>query len=372
MMVVRPLDSMPPDAAAAAVEVAHEGSGKLVGGFDFDLHDGFEQAGLGRFHGLAEGDAAGHLEGHFVGVNVVVAAVVDGGLEVDDRVAGEIAAGGGLDDALFDGGDEVAGDGAAEDFVAELEAAAAGQWLHANLAVAELAVAAGLLLVASRRLDLGADGLAVRHLGRFERDLGVVALFEAADDGLDVRLAGAGDEELVGLRVAEEADEQVFFHELVNGGGELVFVGAGLGLDGVGHGRLGQRMQIDLDVGAFDAKGVAGEGVAQLGHGAQVAGVQLGNFDGLAALHHGEVRKALLAAARVVFDGGVVLDDAADDLEEGDAAGEGVGHGLEDHQCKRLLVFDFAGGLGGVGIFFSGFDQGLRAAMGARSTGAGV
>ena len=101
------------------------------------------------------------------------------------------------------------------------------------------------------RLGLGADGFAVGHLGRLERDFGVVALFEAADDGLDVRLAGAGDEELVGLRVAEEANEQVFFHQLVDGGGELVFVGAGLGLDGVGHGRLGQRVEIDLDVGAL-------------------------------------------------------------------------------------------------------------------------
>ena len=201
---------------------------------------GSSRQGLQRLHGLAEGQAAGHLEGHFVGVDVVITAVVDGGLEVDHRVAGEIAAGGRLDDALFDGGDEVAGDRAAEDFVAELEAAAAGHGLHANLAVAELAVAAGLLLVASLRLGLGADGFAIGHLGGLEGDFGVVALFEAADDGLDVRLARAGDEELVGLRVAEEADEQVLFHELVDGGGELVFVGAGLGLDGVGHGRLGK------------------------------------------------------------------------------------------------------------------------------------
>jgi hypothetical protein len=62
-----------------------------------------------------------------------------------------------------------------------------------------------------------------------EGDFSVVALFEPADDGLDVRLACAGDEELVGLRVAEEADEQVLFHELVDGGRELVFVGADLG-----------------------------------------------------------------------------------------------------------------------------------------------
>ena len=114
------------------------------------------------------------------------------------------------------------------------------------------------------------------------------------------------------MRIAEEADEQVLFHELVDGGGELVFVGAGLGLDGVGHGRLGRADEFDLDVGALGSEGVAGEGFAELGHGADVAGVEFEDFDGLAALHDGEVREALLAAAGVVLDGGVVLDDAAD------------------------------------------------------------
>ena len=94
-----------------------------------------------------------------------------------------------------------------------------------------------------------------------------------------------------------------------------------LGLDGVGHGRLGQRGQLDLDVGALRAQRVAGERVAQLGHRAEIAGVEFGDFDGLAALHDAEVREALLAAAGVVLERGVVLDDAADDLEEGDAAG---------------------------------------------------
>ena len=139
--------------------------------------------------------------------------------------------------------------------------------------------------MASRRLDLDADGFAVGDLGGLEVDFGVVALFEAADDGFDVGLAGAGDEEFVGLRIAEEADEQVLFHEFVNGGGQLVFVGAGLGLDGVGHGRLGEGMEVDLDIRTLCAEGVAGEGDAELGDGAEVAGVKFGNFDGLAALH---------------------------------------------------------------------------------------
>ena len=64
----------------------------------------------------------------------------------------------------------------------------------------------------------------------------------------------------------------------------------------------GRRGELDLDVGAFCAERVAGEGVAELGDGADVAGVELGDFDGLAALHDAEVRELFLAAAGVVFE----------------------------------------------------------------------
>ena len=185
----------------------------------------------------------------------MIAAIVDDGFEIDHRVAGEVTADGRLDNALLDGRDEVAGDGAAKDFAGKLEAAAAGERLHADFAVAELAVAAALLFVASVSLGLAADGFAIGDLGRFQRDFGVVALLEPRNDGFDMRLAGAGDEELIGLRIAEEADKQVLFHELVDGGGQLVFVGARLGLDGVGHGRLGRLWQFHLDVGALLRRG---------------------------------------------------------------------------------------------------------------------
>ncbi len=84
-------------------------------------HDRFQQRGLGGFHGFAEGDAAGHLEGEVVGIDVVVRAVVEDDAEIHDGIAGEKAAGGGVFDSLFDGGNVVLRDGAAEDVVDELE-----------------------------------------------------------------------------------------------------------------------------------------------------------------------------------------------------------------------------------------------------------
>ncbi len=148
----------------------------------------------------------------------------------------------------------------------------------------------------------------------------MVALFEAAHDGFDVRLPGPGDEELVGLWVAIEANQQVFFHELMNGGRELVFIGAGLGLDGIGHRRFGQRGEVDLNVAALLPQRVAGKGIAQLGYRAEIAGMQLGDFNRLAALHDAKVREALLAAARVVLERCIAFDHAAHHLEKGDAS----------------------------------------------------
>ena len=96
-------------------------------------------------------------------------------LHVLDRVAGEHAAGHRLDDALLDRGDEAAGDHAALDRVDELEALAVLVRLDLDLAVAELAAAAGLLLVAAVRLGRLADRLEVGDPRRVQLDLGAEA-----------------------------------------------------------------------------------------------------------------------------------------------------------------------------------------------------
>src|SRR5205807_8153874 len=82
------------------------------------------------------------------------------------RVAGEIAADARFLNAFFDGGDELARDRAAEDVVDEFEVRSAGERFDLDLAVAELAVAAGLFLVPPVRLGGGLDRLAVRNARR--------------------------------------------------------------------------------------------------------------------------------------------------------------------------------------------------------------
>src|ERR687885_2152774 len=121
-------------------------------------------------------------------------AVVEAHLHVDDGVAGDASAGHGLDDPLLYGRDELAWDGAADDGVLELEARAAGQRGDLYPRVAELAAAAGLLLVATLRLGGTRDRLHEGHLGRPRLDLDPVAVLDALQRELDVHLGQAGQD----------------------------------------------------------------------------------------------------------------------------------------------------------------------------------
>ena len=77
----------------------------------------------------------------------------------------------------------------AEDVVDELEVGSAGQRLDLYLAVAELPVAARLLLVAPVSLGRALDRLAIRDARRFQVDVDAEAAFQLGDGDLDVELA---------------------------------------------------------------------------------------------------------------------------------------------------------------------------------------
>jgi hypothetical protein len=58
---------------------------------------------------------------------------------------------------------------------------------------------AGLLLVPPLRLGLAANRLPVRHLGRLQRDLGVIPPLQPRDDRLNMLLPRARDQKLIRL-----------------------------------------------------------------------------------------------------------------------------------------------------------------------------
>ena len=139
----------------------------------------------------------------------MVAAVEEPHAHALDRVAGHRAVLHRLQHALLDRRDEAGRDHAALDRVDELEAVAVGQRLDLDVAVAELAAPARLLLVAPVRLGGAADRLLVGHARRLEVDLRAEARLHPVDDHLDVDLREARDDLLAGLRVAVQVDRRV-------------------------------------------------------------------------------------------------------------------------------------------------------------------
>src|SRR5204862_5082647 len=113
---------------------------------------------------------------------------------------------------------------AAEDVVHELEVAAARQRLELDLAVAELPVPAGLLLVPAVRLGRGGDRFAIRDPRQLQRDLDAEPAFQLGDRHLDVRLPLTGEQQLLGLRIAGVADARVLLLEAMERRADLLLV----------------------------------------------------------------------------------------------------------------------------------------------------
>src|SRR6185503_446651 len=116
--------------------------------------------------------------------------------EAGDRPLGQRRA-----HALLDARDELVRDRAAAHLVDELEAGAARQRLDAQEDLAELAGAAGLLLVAVVALGAAGDRLAVRDLRLLGVDLDAEAALELLHRDLEVQLAEPGDQRLVRARI---------------------------------------------------------------------------------------------------------------------------------------------------------------------------
>src|SRR5262249_9392806 len=187
-------------------------------------------------------------EGELVRIDVVIPAVEQRHPEIDDRVPGKVAARPRVLDALLDGRNELPWDRAAEDVVDELEVGTARQRLHLDLAVAELPVAASLLLVTPVRLGGGLDGLSVGNPRRLEVDVDAEPSLELRDRHLDMKLSLPRQQQLLGLLVATVADRRILFLEAVHRGADLVLVPAALRLDRIGQHRLREldRREADL------------------------------------------------------------------------------------------------------------------------------
>ena len=111
---------------------------------------GSEQGRAGGGQTFLVGDAGSGLERHIGGVDGMVGAEVQRGLQEHDRITGQNALADAVAQALFNGRDEVLRHAAADRLIREDHLFGLGLRLEADVNIAELAVTAGLLLVTGR------------------------------------------------------------------------------------------------------------------------------------------------------------------------------------------------------------------------------
>src|SRR5690606_12998114 len=122
-------------------------------------------------------------------------------------------------------------DHAARDLVDELVARAALRRLDPDPAIAELALAAGLLLVPSLALGLTEQRLAIRHARRTQRRLRAVLPLQPRERDLEMPLPHPLDDHLVRLGLEGHLDRRILVVQAMQAGLELLLVGPRRGLD---------------------------------------------------------------------------------------------------------------------------------------------
>lgn len=90
-------------------------------------------------------------------------------------------------------------------------------------------------------------------------------------------LTAAPQEKFLRLRIAKEAQRLVLFQDAVDGMTHAVLILARFGFNGEGDRRFGQLHRRIFDGGVLVRQSIAGKGVFQLGHSADIACVQICN-----------------------------------------------------------------------------------------------
>ena len=268
----------------------------------------------------------------------MVGAIIQHGLQADERVAGEHALLHGVAQALFDGREEVFRHAAAEDFLGENHVVGLVLGLEADPDIAELAAAAGLLFVAAVGLDLALDLLAVSDAGGLELGLDAEAALELGAQDVDLNIAGAGDDHLMGLGVVDEREGDVLLVQAGEAGSDLVVLALGLGADGHGVAGLCQLDGGQLNLVFRVADGVAGLPL-HLADGHDVAAAGFLDLGVLLAAHGVHAAELIGAAHAHVAQRQIGCDLAGEHFDEG-VLTELVGNGFEHERAHRAVRVD--------------------------------
>src|SRR5579859_60714 len=323
--------------AAPRVEIAEHVAEEVLRRDDLDLHDRLEQHATGLLHRVLDAHRGAGAKRHLRRVHRLIASGEQRHRDVDHGETGDDAVLQRLAGAVVDRRHVLTRHHAAGGFVLELVAGAALARLQQQLAIGELAAAAGLAHEARARLAGMRDRLAVTDLRPADVGVDLKLAAQPVHDHFEVQLAHAGDQRLAGLGVEADAEGGVFFGQAGERRAHLVLVVLGLRLDRDLDHRLGELDRLQHDLLVQIAERVAGEGLLGADDRGDVAGVDLGDVLALVGVHAHQAADLLAPVARRVQRLRLRGEFARVHAHVGQPPHERVGDDLEGEGGQRLL-----------------------------------
>ena len=201
--------------------------------------------------------------------------------------------------------------------------------------VAELATAAGLLLVAALLRDLSADRLAVRDARFGGHHADVEAAQQLLDGNVDLEVAHAGDDRLVEIPLHADVERRVLLTQAMEPGAHLLVLPLRLRRDGDLVVRRGERDGSQDDRVRLVAERLPGVRLAELHRGADVAGADVGRVDAILPAKDVELPDLLRALRAGVEDFLAVVEFSREDADERNVARLALAARLEDERRQR-------------------------------------
>ena len=194
------------------------------------------------------------------------------------------------------------------------------------------------VLFAGKENSLIIISLSLSHLRSPDVALHLELAPQPVDDDVQVELAHALNDRLVGLLVAGVVERGVFLGELVQPDAHLLEVALRLGLDRHLDDGVRELHALEHDRVALVAQRLSGDDVLETADRDDVSGPRRFNVLARVGVHLQQPPHALLLALVGVEHVGSGLDGARVDAHEGQGPDKLVGHDLESQARKVLVV----------------------------------
>ena len=286
----------------------------------------------------------------------MVASVVNGDLDVHDRVSGEHARFHGFPNALVRRLDVFLGHGTTLGVVDELVALAGRIGLDNELDVTVLTAAAGLADKLAFAFDATTDGFAVGHHGFADVGFHFELAHHAVHDDLQVEFTHASDDGLIRLGISLDLEGGVFLSQAAQCDAHLLLVDFGFGLDGhLDHG-IREIHALKHHGFVFVTDGLTCEYILEAHRRSDVTGADFSDVLALVGVHLKQATNALATILVGIVDTGSRFKHTGINADEGKAANKWIRHDLEDQGTEGFLVVRVT--LDGVAVHVHALDGG--------------